>query len=57
MALNMQDILKGFEENRLAQAETTEQIRELRVSQAKTDEQMKKTDEQMKKTDEQYLRS
>jgi len=41
----------------VTQAETSLQIKELKNSQAKTDEQMKKTDEQMKKTDEQMKKT
>ena len=42
----------SFQEIRQMLAENAIQLRELKISQAQTDEQMKKTDEQMKRTDQ-----
>ena len=42
----------SFKEIRQMLAENAIQLRELKISQAQTDEQMKKTDEQMKRTDQ-----
>jgi hypothetical protein len=42
----------SFQEIRQIMAENAIQLRELKISQAQTDEQMKKTDEQMKRTDQ-----
>jgi len=47
----------SFKEIRQMMAENAIQLRELKISQAQTDEQMKLTDEQMKRTDEQMKRT